>query len=117
MQLHCIDGAEDRDGIALSRPGENGRHALAKSSAKERMLEIGLRLGERADGVAPAHGTLSKPRNLGKDEPHPVAALGAVSKLGQSFVEGFGLGLNEALQLERIGSHRACIARWRPSCF
>jgi hypothetical protein len=51
-------------------------------SAEHRVGEVCLRLGEGGDRVSACHVAVPEPLDLREDEPHPVAALAAGSKLG-----------------------------------
>jgi hypothetical protein len=45
---------------------------------------------------------MAEPRDLRKDEPHPVAALGTCSDLAKRSVVGFALSIHEAVEIELV---------------
>src|SRR6266542_6180942 len=59
------------------------RGALAQPRAKRGMRHVGGGFGKRRDGERLRRHAMAEPRNLRKDEPHPVAALAAGTKLSQ----------------------------------
>ena len=81
---------------------EREPRALPQPRAEDRVREIGLRLVERGDREADRHGALSEARDLGKDEPHPVALLPSGLKFPTHLIVDRRLRVDEAFEVERI---------------
>ena len=64
--------------------------------------EIGFRLVQRGDREADRHRALSGARDLGKDEPHPVALLPPDLELPTNLVVDKRLCVHEAFEVERV---------------
>src|ERR1035441_8122937 len=67
------------------------------------MRKVGFGLRAAGDGEVLRHVAGAEAGKLGKDEPHPVAALAAGAKLREHLREDAGLGIHEALEVVRIG--------------
>ena len=67
------------------------------------MRQIRPRLVERTDAEVLRGLTVPQRTVLREDEPDPVAALRARAQLGAHPVVNIGLGVDESLQVERIG--------------
>src|SRR4051794_15624564 len=83
----------------VAHPGHKGLHRLPKPQAQDGMLEIGDRFVWRGNRIELRGGASSKPCELGVDEPHPVALLPALAKLGESNIEHAILSVDEPLQI------------------
>ncbi len=70
------------------------------------MSKIGLRLVERSDGVEDRGRAEAEPGDLREDEPHPVRPLLASHELPHDRVIDGRLGVDEALEVERVGHLR-----------
>ena len=68
--------------------GGHGGRAFEQSRAEDRMLQVGDRLGKGGDGVLPRGRALPQAGHLGKHEPHPVAALGALPEFRECLAVG-----------------------------
>ena len=68
----------------------------------DRMGEIGFGLVQRGDREPDRDGALSEARDLGKDEPHPVAFLPPDLQLLANLVVDRPLRVDEAIEIERI---------------
>src|ERR1700733_14944718 len=66
------------------------------------MGQVGARLRERCDPEVLRRGTCSKPLELRKNEPHPVAYLRPRAELGAHPGEHPLLGEHETMQLVRV---------------
>ena len=97
-QLHRVDRAED---VLRRSPRrfEDRPRALEEPRPDDRMGEVGTRLGERPDGVAARHLAATQARELGQDEPHPVARLAPQPKFGERSRVGRKLSGNEPLEI------------------
>jgi hypothetical protein len=69
---------------------------------QDRVVEISARLVEGADSITLRHRAGAEPFELGKDVPHPMAALGTPPDLVQRELIASGLRLDESLQLKRV---------------
>ena len=76
--------------------------AFPQARAEDRMSEIGPRLVERGDGEPDRRGALPEARDLGKDEPHPVALFPPRPKLPANLIIDGRLRVDEALQIESV---------------
>jgi glucokinase len=75
------------------------------------MLEISAGLFDRGYAVELGGGASAETDELREDEPHPVAVLGAGTKLGKSGLVDALLGVEEALKIAGI-AHAAIIGAW-----
>ena len=66
------------------------------------MLQIGLGFIERRDGELLRHRTVSKPGDLRKDEPDPVAGLSSGSQLSKDCVVDGRLRVEEAVEIVSV---------------
>ena len=104
-KLLGVEGAEDLLG-GLRPRRENRRGTLAEARSEDRMIEVGDRLGQRDDREVPGDVAAPEARDLGKDEPDPVAALPSPPELledGRVDVLLFG---EESAEVVRVVSPR-----------
>jgi len=89
--------------------------AVDHAGAELRVGEVRLRLVAPGDAVSLGHRAVAKALELREDEPHPVRALLAGAQLVKgAFVDAVGgLGVDEALQVVRVGAHAASVAHVR----
>lgn len=88
---------------AIEQMDKNGIAALDQPLAKQGMIEIGTGFLDAGEPVCLRCRAAPQIDVLRKNEPHPVAALVALAKLGERlFVHAIGLGIDEPLQAERI---------------
>lgn len=83
-------------------PNQDRFDAFAQPRSEDQVIEIGLRFVERRDAEQLRGGTASEAGELRKDEPHPVALLGAGAELGKDGFIDAVLGVDEALEIVRI---------------
>ena len=76
--------------------------ALAQPGAKRRMRQVGGGFGKRRHGKRLRGRAMAQPRNLRKDEPHPMTALAAGAELIQYGLVHRLLRINKPLQLKAI---------------
>ena len=110
--LHRIERAED----LLRRPALERGHDRAHSrrrSTQGRVGEVGARLRERADGERLRRRAAPEARDLGKDEPDPVAGLAATAQLVENARVDVPLGARRSV---RGRLTRADRTSRRPSC-
>jgi hypothetical protein len=74
-ERNFISSIEPKTSRALALHVERELRAFPEPRAKDRVGEIGFRLVQRGDREADRHGALSEARDLGKNEPHPMALL------------------------------------------
>ena len=67
------------------------------------MGKVSARLVERGNGIQLRRGTMPETRDLGKDEPDPVADLPAGAELVERAVVDALLGSDEPIQIVRLG--------------
>src|ERR1017187_5907442 len=80
---------------------------LAQARTERGMRKVGFGLRAAGDGEVLRHVAGAEAGNLREDEPHPVAALASCAKLDEHLREDAGLGIDEALEVVRIGC-RSC---------
>ena len=107
-QLHRIDAAEHVPGIRMRHLIE-GVHAFAEALPENGMGKEGACFVDATDAEVPGSRTLAKPRQLRKDEPHPVAPLIPGTDLCKRLRISVILCVQEALQIMRI-IHSFCMA-------
>jgi hypothetical protein len=76
---------------------------LDEAAAQQGVVEVGLGLGEGCDGVALRHGAVTKPGELGEDEPHPVGLLPACAQFLVDLGDHGFLGADESLENVWVG--------------
>jgi hypothetical protein len=100
-EFYLVDRAENvARGLGLDV--EREPRAFPKPRAENWVGEIGLRLVQRSDRETDRHGAVSETRDLGKDEPHPVALLAPSLHLTTHLLIDRGLGVHEAFEIERV---------------
>lgn len=104
-QLPVVRGAED----LVRRVPLDGEHrlgALRQPRPQHRVLQVRFGFLAGRDRVLPRGGTVTQPRKLGEDVPHPVRPFPAGSDLGQRLVVAVPLRLDEQVQIVRVFAGR-----------
>jgi len=103
VEFEVVGVAEDLfDRTILDGVDKSG--TVAEARAEGGVGEVGAGFGEVGDGEALGHRGGAEALDLGEDEPHPVGALLAGGELGVGLLVGGGLGVEESLEVEGIGS-------------
>jgi hypothetical protein len=101
-ERNFISSIEPKTSRALALHVERELRAFPEPRAKDRVGEIGFRLVQRGDREADRHGALSEARDLGKNEPHPVALLPPDLQLLANALVDRRLCVHEPLEIKRV---------------
>jgi hypothetical protein len=101
-EFEVVREAEDLlDGAAWDLVDERG--AFAQTRAEDGLGEVGAGFVERANGKVLCRWAVAEAAKLRKDEPHPVRRFAAGAEFSEDAAVDIGLGVEKALELERIG--------------
>lgn len=107
-EFQIVGRAEDGvRGAAAERIDE--LRAFTQPGTKSRMFEVGRRFVPTGDRMALSHGAVPQAADLREDEPHPMARLPAPAQFVQHTRIHALLGLDEPLQVERVGHGGSCM--------